>query len=156
MQSQNCEYSISIKAVLIFFLVDLTTNKMVTNTLFTLTYTQDELGKSMLFTFVQSRITPGRTSLSHYIIDNFTIYRDSSLECWSYFFFARRYNDEFKWWKQTCRDFNNNHCSRNICSYTSVGLCFDVRGSTLSAKNLEEHCIGNSQKSTTGEKWKKN
>lgn len=54
---------------------------MVTNTLFTLTYTQDELGKSMLFTFVQSRITPGRTSLSHYIIDNFRIYRDSSLEC---------------------------------------------------------------------------
>lgn len=54
---------------------------MVTNTLFTLTYTQDELGKPMLFTFVKSRITPGRTSLSHYIIDNFRIYRDSSPEC---------------------------------------------------------------------------
>lgn len=31
------------------FLVDLTTNKMVTSTLYTLTSTQDELGKSMLF-----------------------------------------------------------------------------------------------------------
>lgn len=129
---------------------------MVTNTLFTLTYTQDELGKSMLFTFVKSRITPGRTSLSHYIIDNFRIYKDSSPECWSYFFFARRSNDEIKWWKQTCRDFNSNHCSRNICSYTFVGLCFDVCGSTLSAKNLEEHCTENLQESTTGEKWKKN
>lgn len=119
-------------------LVDLTTNKMVTNTLFTLTYKQDELGKSTLFIFVKSRITPGRTSMSHYMLDNFRIYKDSSPECWSYFFFARRSYDEIKWWKQTCLDFNNNHCSCNICFYTFVGLCFDVCGSTLSTKNLEE------------------
>lgn len=54
---------------------------MVTKTLFTVTYTQDELGKSMLLTFVKSRITPGRTSMSHYIIDNFRVYKDSSPEC---------------------------------------------------------------------------
>lgn len=123
---------------------------MVTNTLFTLTYKQDELGKSMLFTFVKSRITPGRTSMSHYMLDNFRIYKDSSPERWSYLFFKRRYNDEVKWWKQTCLDFNNNHCSRNICSYTSVGLCLDVCGSTFSAKNLEEHCTENAQESKTG------
>lgn len=131
-------------------LVDLTTNRMVTNTLFTLTFKQDELGKSMLFTFVKSRITPGRTSISHFMLDNFRIYKDSSPECWSYVFFARRSNDEIKWWKQTCLDFSNNHCSCNICSYTFVRLCFDVCGSTLSAKNLEEHCTENSQESTTG------
>lgn len=123
---------------------------MITNTLFTFTYKQNELGKSMLFTFVKSRITPGRTSMSHYMLDNFRTYKDSSPECWSYFFFTRRYNDEIKWWKQTCLDFNNNHCSCNICSYTSVGLCFDVCGSTLSTKNLEEHCTENSQEFTTG------
>lgn len=126
-------------------LVDLTTNRMVTNTLFTLTFKQDELGKSMLFTFVKSIITPGRTSISHFMLDNFRIYKDSSPECWSYVFFARRYNDEIKWWKQTSLDFSNNHCSCNICSYTFVGLCFDVCGSTLSAKNLEEHCTENSR-----------
>lgn len=54
---------------------------MVTKTLFTVTYTQDELGKSMLLTFVKRRITPGRTSMSHYIIDNFRAYKDSSPEC---------------------------------------------------------------------------
>lgn len=153
------QFNCAISKLLIFYiykgcievlLVDLTTNRMVTNTLFTFRYKQNELGKSMLFTFVKSRITPGRTSMSHYMLDNFRTYKDSSPEYWSYFFFTRRYNDEIKWWIQTCLDFNNNHCSCYICSYTSVGLCFHVCGSTLSTKNLEEHCTENSQEFTTG------
>lgn len=60
------------------FLIDLTTNKMVANTLYTLTSTQDELGNSMLFLYENASkfllIHTKKTSMSHYMLDNFRIY----------------------------------------------------------------------------------
>lgn len=141
-----CE-SLSLK-MNIFFLVDLTTNKMVTTTLFTLTYTQDIVGKSMLFIYCENAskflfIHTIKTTMSHYILDTFRIYEVSSPKYWAYLFFARWYNDEIKWWKQTWLDFNNNHRSLNICSYTNVCLCFHICDDTFSAKNGEQRCTGN-------------
>lgn len=55
----------------IICLVDLTTYKIVTSTIYTITYTRDRLGKSLFFTYVLNeniffRIKLEKTSIFHY------------------------------------------------------------------------------------------
>lgn len=39
----------------------------------------------------------GKTSMSHYVFENFRKYEDLEPICWAYLLFARWYNDEIKW-----------------------------------------------------------